>query len=102
MWDKDQQGKIRQEVGLVCTAPDGTEYEWDTTTRSTNCLSYVSLTITPRSEGASVLGPSQEVISQAPPSPISGAVDTSKLIRAVNRLLWAVVIIGLLVVLRAS
>lgn len=59
MQDKDLQ-EVRGDEGLYRPSDGELLYEWDTAKKWTACLNRVELTITPRSEGASVSGPSQE------------------------------------------
>src|SRR5262249_27447931 len=75
--------------------PDGRDIEWRVAQKDRARMDSLRLGIRTRSEEARESAPPES------PSPISGAVDTSKLVSAVNRVFWGVVIIGLLLALRA-
>jgi len=101
LWDKDQE--TQQKEGLVYgDDPNGKDYIWHTEKKWTSCLDLVTLTMTPRAQTKEVSEsePSQQTIPPAFPAPTSRDVDTQKLVSVVNRLFWAVVIVGLFLVLR--
>ena len=82
--------------------PDGRDIEWRSKMTDRARLDLLRVGITPRSNDALESEPSQEAKPQEPPSPMSsGAVDASKLVRAINRLFWAVVMIGVLLLIKA-
>lgn len=75
--------------------PDGYEIEWRPERKNDARVESILFKINPRLENDESV-PSLEVEQQEFPPATSGAVDTAKLVSAINRLFWAVVIIAFL------
>ena len=93
---------IIQEDGLVYgNDPTGNEIEWRVEKKNYAHAKSITLKINPCPDDALGAEPSPEVKQQELPVPTPVLVNTSDLASAINRLFWAVVLIGLLLILKA-
>lgn len=79
---------------------DGRDIEWRIDNKDHAFVESLRFSITPGSYAAFESKPSQEAKPQEPPASMSGTVLTSRLVTALNRLFWTVVIVGLLLVIK--